>query len=143
MRTIRIGNRVIGDGAPAYVVAELSGNHNGDVERAIASIRAAADAGVDAVKLQTYRPDTITINCMNPDFVVPGAGPWSGRTLYDLYEEAHTPWEWHPRLFEEARSRGLEIFSTPFDATAVDLLESLDVRAYKIASFESQPRASR
>lgn len=136
MNKIRIGDRVVGDMAPVYVVAELSGNHNGDLERAIVSIRAAAEAGADAVKLQTYRPDTITIDSDKEDFVVPEGSPWSGRTLFDLYEEAHTPWEWHARLFEEARVCGIQIFSTPFDETAVELLESLQVPAYKIASFE-------
>ncbi len=134
--TIRIAGREVGPGAPVYVVAELSGNHNGDIERAVALIHAAADAGADAVKLQTYTADTLTIKSDRPEFIVPGNGPWGGRTLHDLYQEAHTPWEWHPRLFTEARARGIAMFSTPFDETAVDLLESLDVPAYKVASFE-------
>jgi pseudaminic acid synthase len=135
-RPIRVGDRTIGRGQPAYLVAEMSGNHNGDIRRAIAIIHAAAEAGADAVKLQTYTPDTLTIACDRPDFVVPGQGPWSGRTLYDLYREAHTPYEWHPRLFETARGRGIQIFSTPFDDSAVRLLEQLGVPAYKVASFE-------
>lgn len=133
---LQIGPRRVGPGQPCYVVAELSGNHKGDLNRAIATIHAAAEAGADAIKLQTYTPDTLTIDCDAADFVVPGDGPWSGRTLYDLYREAHTPWDWHPRLFEEARGVGLEIFSTPFDASAVALLETLACPAYKIASFE-------
>jgi N-acetylneuraminate synthase len=133
---IQIGRRAIGRGRPCYLVAELSGNHNGDLDRAVATIRAAAAAGADAIKLQTYTPDTLTINCDKPDFIIPGGPPWGGRTLYDLYREAHTPWEWHSRLFAEARALGLEIFSTPFDASAVELLERLEVPAYKIASFE-------
>lgn len=133
---IQIGSRKIGAGHPAYLVAEMSGNHNGDIERAAALIHAAAEAGADAVKLQTYTPDTLTMASDGPDFVVPGDGPWAGRTLYDLYREAHTPYEWHPRLFAEARAAGVTVFSTPFDDTAVELLESLDAPAYKIASFE-------
>ena len=134
--TVRIGGHEIGPDAPCLVVAELSANHNGDLGRAIATIEAAARAGAHAIKLQTYTPDTITLNCNRPDFVVPGTGPWAGRRLWDLYREAHTPWAWHSRLFEVARAAGLEVFSTPFDPTAVDLLESLGAPAYKIASFE-------
>lgn len=134
--SVRIAGRVVGRGQPAYLVAELSGNHNGDIERAVEILRAAARSGADAVKLQTYTADTLTIDCDSPDFVVPGEGPWAGRTLYDLYRQAHTPWHWHPRLFDEARAAGVTIFSTPFDATAVDFLETLGAPAYKIASFE-------
>jgi pseudaminic acid synthase len=134
--TITVGDRTIGDGQPVYVIAELSGNHNGNLDRAIATIRAAAGAGADAIKLQTYTPETLTISTDKPEFVVPGDGPWSGRTLYDLYKEAMTPWEWHPRLFEEAKRCGLQMFSTPFDVTAVAFLETLGAPLYKIASFE-------
>lgn len=117
------------------VIAELSGNHNGDIERAIRLIDAAKAAGADAVKLQTYSPDTITINHRGAGFVIE-AGPWKGKTLYQLYEEAHTPFAWHERLFAHARKIGIECFSAPFDETAVDLLESLGCPVYKIASFE-------
>lgn len=134
--TVTIGRTPVGPGAPCFVIAELSGNHNGDLGRAIATVQAAKAAGAHAIKLQTYTPDTITIRSDRADFVVPGNGPWGGRTLYDLYQEAHTPWAWHERLFAEAASVGLEIFSSPFDETAVVLLESLGAPAYKIASFE-------
>ncbi len=133
---MEIAARAIGKAHPAYIVAEMSGNHNGDVERAVAIVHAAAAAGADAVKLQTYTADTMTIQADSPQFVVPPGEPWAGRHLYDLYQEAHTPWEWHPRLFEEAKKAGIAAFSTPFDATAVSLLQSLDAPAYKIASFE-------
>lgn len=133
---IRIGRRMLGIGHPAYIVAELSGNHNGSLDRALATIRAAAATGADAIKLQTYTADTMTIRSSDPSFKVPGGGPWGGRELYSLYEEAHTPWDWHPALFAEAAKHGLDIFSTPFDATAVEFLEGLGVPAYKIASFE-------
>jgi N-acetylneuraminate synthase len=127
--------RACGTGRAPIIVAELSGNHGGRLERALQMIDAAADCGVDAVKIQTYRPDTITIDCDGPGFRVE-SGLWAGRTLYDLYAEAHTPWEWHAALFEHAARRGVPLFSSPFDPTAVDLLESLDCPAYKIASFE-------
>jgi pseudaminic acid synthase len=133
---ISIGGRLVGPGQPAYLVAELSANHNGSLERALATVRAAAKAGADAIKLQTYTADTLTIRSDHPSFVVGGSGPWSGRTLYDLYQEAHTPWSWHAPLFEEAKKHGLAIFSTPFDDTAVDFLDSLGVMTFKIASFE-------
>lgn len=134
--TIRVGNISVGAGHPCFLVAELSGNHNGDLGRALATVHAAKQAGAHAIKLQTYTADTLTIRSTRPEFVVPGAGPWAGRTLYDLYQEAHTPWDWHERLFEEARAIGLEIFSTPFDRTAVELLQRLGAPAYKVASFE-------
>jgi pseudaminic acid synthase len=133
---IMLGNRPVGAGSPAYLIAELSGNHNGDLDRAIETVRAAAKAGANAIKLQTYTADTLTIRSERPDFIVPGNGPWGGRSLYDLYEEAHTPWAWHERLFAEAKACGIQMFSTPFDDTAVDFLTSFDVPAFKIASFE-------
>jgi pseudaminic acid synthase len=117
------------------VVAELSANHGGSLEVALESVRAAARAGADAVKIQTYRPDTLTIDAPQEHFVVRG-GLWDGRTLFDLYEEAHTPWEWHAPIFEVAAEAGIPVFSTPFDESAIALLESLNSPAYKIASFE-------
>ena len=133
--TLKIGDREIGPGHPPFIVAEMSGNHNGDIGRAIALIDAAKASGADAVKLQTYTADTITLDVDGPGFRVEG-GLWDGRRLYDLYLEAHTPWAWHEALFRRARDIGIQIFSSPFDSTAVDLLESLDAPAYKIASFE-------
>jgi pseudaminic acid synthase len=132
---IEINGCQIGPNESPYIVAEISANHNGNVETARNLIDAAKRSGANAVKLQTYRPDTITIDCDRKDFRIHG-GLWNGRTLYDLYEEAHMPWEWHAPLFEYARKLDLTIFSSPFDSTAVDLLEDLNAPAYKIASFE-------
>ena len=133
---IIIDGRSVGAEYPPYVIAEMSANHNGNIETAFKIIEAAKQAGADAVKMQTYRPDTITLNCDSEDFRIHG-GLWDGRTLYDLYEEAHMPWDWHAPLFEHARKLGITIFSSPFDNTAVDLLEDLNAPAYKIASFEA------
>ena len=133
---IIIAGREISRNQPPYVIAELSANHNGKLETALKIIEEAAKAGADAVKLQTYRPDTITLNSDGDEFKIKG-GLWDGRTLYELYEEAHMPWQWHKPLFEHARKIGIPIFSSPFDNTAVDLLEDLNAPAYKIASFEA------
>jgi pseudaminic acid synthase len=134
--SIEIAGRRVAAGQSPYIIAELSANHNGKLEMAMRIIEEAKKAGSDAVKLQTYRPDTITLDCKSDDFKIKG-GLWDSRTLYELYEEAHTPWEWHEPLFEHARRLGITIFSSPFDNTAVDLLEDLGAPAYKIASFEA------
>jgi pseudaminic acid synthase len=134
-RAIRIGPLIIGPDRPPIVVAEISANHNGSLDRALKTITAAKRCGADAVKIQTYTADTMTIDCDLPDFMIKG-GLWDGYKLYDLYKEAQTPYEWHKPIFEHAKKEGITIFSTPFDETAVDLLESLDAPAYKIASFE-------
>lgn len=131
-----INGRSIGRGDPPYIIAEMSANHNGNIETAFRIIDEAKRAGADAVKMQTYKPTTITLDSDGDDFRIRG-GLWDGRTLFDLYQEAHTPWEWHRPLFEHARRRGVTIFSSVFDATAVDLLEDLNAPAYKIASFEA------
>lgn len=136
MRTIQIGDRIVGQGHRPFVICELSANHNGDLDRALSMIELAALTGADAIKLQTYTPDTLTIDSDLPDFRIE-SGPWQGRTLYDLYSEAQTPFEWHQALFEKARALGMTIFSTPFDESAVDLLEGLEAPCYKIASFEA------
>lgn len=135
-KNLQIGDRKIGDRHPVFIIAELSANHAGKLENALETVRAAKRAGADAIKLQTYTADTITIKSDLPDFIVKGETLWDGRTLYDLYEEAHTPWEWHQAIFEEAHKQGLICFSSPFDETAVNLLENLNAPAYKIASFE-------
>lgn len=136
MTAIIAGRRPIGAGHPCYVIAELSANHGGDLDRAVELVQRAAEAGADAVKLQTYRADTLTIDCGADPFVVSGGTPWDGRTLFDLYGEAFTPWEWHPQLQREAANAGVDFFSAPFDDTAVDLLVGLGVPMLKIASFE-------
>jgi N-acetylneuraminate synthase len=131
-----IGGRPVGPGHPVYVIAEISANHNGSLERALELVAVAAGAGADAVKLQTFTPDTMTLDEARPPFVVEGGTPWDGRTLYDLYAEAQTPWEWHEAIFAAASAAGIAAFSTPFDRSAVDFLDALDVPAFKIASFE-------
>ena len=136
MKQIQIAGRPIGQDHPPYVIAEVSANHNGKLETAMRIIEEAKKAGADAAKLQTYKPDTITLNCDSEEFKIRG-GLWDGRTLYELYEEAHMPWEWHKPLFEYASKVGITLFSSPFDNTAIDLLEDLNAPAYKIASFEA------
>jgi len=136
MAKIEIAGRSIGIDYPPYVVAEMSANHNGKLKTALRLVEEAKKAGADAIKIQTYTPDTITLNSDLPDFQI-NEGLWAGRTLYDLYEWAHTPWDWHKPLFEHARKLDITIFSSPFDNTAIDLLEDLNTPAYKIASFEA------
>lgn len=137
MNEIRIGSYLIGPSHPPFIVAELSGNHNQSLEKAKNLIALAKAAGVHAVKLQTYTPDTITLNSQNPEFLIDEpTSLWKGRNLYDLYQEAHTPWEWHASLFEYAKKLGLVIFSSPFDESAVDFLEELNPPCYKVASPE-------
>lgn len=134
---MQINGRDIGPGTRPYLIAEMSGNHNQSLDRALAIVTAAAESGADAIKLQTYTADTITLDCDSPGFLIEDeASLWAGRRLYELYEEAHTPWEWHAPIMAHAQSLGLDCFSSPFDASAVDFLEDLDLPAYKIASFE-------
>lgn len=133
---MKINNRPIGEEFSPYVIAEMSANHNGNIENAYKIIEMAKRSGADAVKLQTYRPDTITMDMKTPEFMIEG-GLWHGQSLYELYEGAYTPWDWHKPLFDYAKKLDLTIFSSPFDTTAVDLLEDLNAPAYKIASFEA------
>ena len=133
---MKIGHQKLDKESNAFIIAELSANHGGSLEVALETVRAAKRAGADAIKLQTYKPETITLLSDKEDFKVSGGTLWDGRTLYDLYEEAHTPWEWHKDIFECAKQEGLVCFSSPFNKTAVDFLEALNVPAFKIASFE-------
>lgn len=135
-KTIAIDGRMIGEGNPVYTIAEMSANHLQSLERAKEIIKAAKDAGADAIKLQTYRPDTITVDCRGPEFMATPGSPWEGMNLFELYATAYTPWEWHKELFDYAKEIGITCFSSPFDLTAIDLLEELGAPAYKIASFE-------
>jgi len=136
MRTINIGERKIGEGQPVFIIAELSANHRQNYGVAVETVKAAKRCGADAVKLQTYTPDTLTLDSDAPCFQIKNGSPWDGRTLYQLYKEAYTPWEWQPKLKQVAEDLGLICFSSPFDPTAVDFLEKMQVPAYKIASFE-------
>jgi pseudaminic acid synthase len=133
---IRIGKRMVGEGQPVYVVAEMSANHGQSFEQAVAVIQAAKEAGCDAIKLQTYTADTITIASDRKEFRIGGGTLWDGRTLHDLYRQAYTPWDWQPRLKKVAEGLGLDLFSSPFDSSAVDFLEKMEIPAYKVASCE-------
>jgi N-acetylneuraminate synthase len=133
---ISINGRKIGAAFSPYIIAEMSANHNGDINKAYKIIEMAKNSGADAVKLQTYKPDTITMDMKTPEFMIEG-GLWDGQSLYELYERAYMPWDWHKLLFDYAKKLGITIFSSPFDNTAVDLLEDLDTPAYKVASFEA------
>jgi len=138
MKSIKIGKHIIGKGYSPFIVAEMSGNHNQSLERALAIVEAAAKSGVDALKLQTYTADTMTLNIEEKEFFIKNPGSlWKGTSLYKLYQKAYTPWQWHKPIFERCKKLGIIGFSTPFDKTAVDFLESLDVPCYKIASFEN------
>ncbi|MBI21013.1 MAG: pseudaminic acid synthase [Chloroflexi bacterium] len=133
---IYVNNKKIGPGEPTYIIAEISANHNGSLDRAIELVNLCSESGVDAIKLQTYTADTITINEDSEIFTIPGEGLWGGKTLYELYSEAYTPWEWHKTIKDTANSLGLDMFSSAFDKSAVDFLDKINVPAYKIASFE-------
>ena len=133
---MHINHRPIGSGHPPYIIAEMSANHNGSLQTAFRIIDEAKKAGADAVKIQSYTADTITLPCESEDFMIRG-GLWDGQSLYQLYQKAHMPWEWHQPLFDYARAAGITLFSSPFDESAIELLESLDAPAYKIASFEA------
>ena len=135
MHEFSILDTKIGNKYPPYIIAELSGNHNGDLNRALKLVEEEHKAGANAIKLQTYTADTITIKHKSLDFKI-SSGIWEGKYLYELYQEAHTPWDWHEKIFEKAEDLGLDFFSSPFDNTAVDFLEKLNVPAYKVASFE-------
>ncbi len=135
MKNFKIGNRMIGENCPTYIIAEMSANHAGDLERAKEIIHAAKEAGADCVKLQTYTADTMTIDCKNKYFQISN-GTWKGENLYQLYKKAYTPWEWQIKLLEEAKKTEIDIFSTPFDNSSVDFLENIGIQFYKIASFE-------
>jgi len=139
MKDIKLGKRIVGKNHKPFIIAEMSGNHNHDLSRALEIVEAASEAGCDALKLQTYTADTMTINVKdNSDFVINDKGSlWDGNNLYSLYKEAYTPWEWHKEIKEKCDQLGLEFFSTPFDSTAVDFLEELGVEFYKLASFEN------
>ncbi len=137
IQPVSLAGRAVGPGRPCFIVAEMSANHGGSFDRAVELLRAAKASGADAVKLQTYTPDTLTIDCDGEHFRIGAGSIWEGRNLYDLYREACTPWEWHPKLQAVAMELGLVLFSTPFDETAVDFLESMQVPAHKVASFEN------
>ena len=136
MKEIKINNTIISKDSPCYIIAEMSANHNGNFENAVELIKQCKEAGADAIKLQTYTADTITIDCNNEYFQINQGTLWDGRVLYDLYKEAYTPWDWQPKLKKIADDLGITLFSSPFDKTAVDFLEKMDVEAYKVASFE-------
>ena len=137
-KEIKIGNDFIGNGRPPFIIAEMSGNHNQSLDRALKIVSVAAASGASAIKIQTYTPDTMTLNIGDREFYIKDKqNPWTGKSLYDLYAEAYTPWEWHKPIFDLARKLGMTPFSTPFDASSVDFLETLDVACYKIASFEN------
>ena len=133
---MKIGNRILNDKSKCFIIAELSANHNGSIDIALETVRAAKRAGADCIKIQTYTADTLTIDSKKDDFIINSGSIWDGKNYYELYKEAFTPWDWHKKIFEVAKEEELICFSSPFDATAVDFLESLDVPTYKIASFE-------